>query len=294
MASSTALLESSSVAFLARQQGFDLGIVRLHGHVCFGRSIASIESIPLHDHGVRLKYILTFTDFRYGTSRFQIDYALRPFTDVWSIKNRPRRVTWYLRSQRSCGLVPYWRNFCDGTMCDSSSVSNGDTSCYSTDHSVVIISELTSLITPMEGYEAPKDERPPWTPTWSTIWCERRHRQTIRMTVRPTYLQAREKASMVPLHMNAVCLVTSWCFVQCVWDLCSRFDRRHKCVELGWRTYKCRNGFHNDGRYWVCFWYHRRRSSDSQTMVSIPCLTSFPDKRRLWVWGLSIHYKTTP
>jgi hypothetical protein len=35
-------------------------------------------------------------------------------------------------------------------MCDSSSVSSGDTSCYSTDHSVVIISERYVVDHPMD------------------------------------------------------------------------------------------------------------------------------------------------
>jgi hypothetical protein len=62
-------LESSSVAIFGATAGFSILVSSLDFIGMYaGRSIASIESIPLHDHGVRLKYILTFTDFRYGTS----------------------------------------------------------------------------------------------------------------------------------------------------------------------------------------------------------------------------------
>jgi hypothetical protein len=91
-------------------------------------------------------------------------------------------------------------------MCDSSSVSNGDTSCYSTD--LVIISERYVVDHSIEGYEAPKDERPMDTYLKHYFMMKDESSTDYKNDGSSDLPKRVEKASMVPLHMNAVCLVT--------------------------------------------------------------------------------------
>jgi hypothetical protein len=134
---------------------------------------------------------------------------------------------------------------------------------------VIVLTIVWSLYRALRRWSPMKDmkrqdERPPMdTYLKHYLDVKTSHRQTIRMTVRPTYLQARRKSIHGPAsHECGVfgdfvmfCTVSGTYAAGSIVDI-SALNSDGELISVGMDF--------NDGRYWVRFWYHRRRS-DSQT-----------------------------